>query len=218
MLSGVMKALIAMLLWSISLVSNADPELNWYRGNTHTHTVNSDGNASPDTVARWYKEHGYQFLFITDHEYITDPAPLNAVLSASERFLLLPGQEITQWGADPMRSAAHLNSLFTTQVIWPIGLRKCMGFGCGATADAAVSLAETFKTTIAKIRQAKGIAQVNHPNYRWSVKPEDLYEIPDHTLLEIWNGLETINNFGGSIEEGDARPSADGYWDILLSR
>ena len=209
-------ALIVTLLCVASLAGAA--ELHWYRGNTHTHTINSDGDTSPDAVARWYKEHDYQFLFITDHEYVTDPTPLNAILGAAERFLLLPGQEVTQWGADPARSAAHVNSLFTTHVIFPMGERKCLGSGCGAIAAASVPLAETFKANIAAIRAAHGIAQVNHPNYMWSVKPEDLYDIPDGTLLEVWNGQGHINNLGGTNDKGDVRPSAEGYWDILLSR
>jgi hypothetical protein len=197
---------------------SASPKLNWYRGNTHTHTVNSDGNTSPDTVARWYKEHDYQFLFITDHEYLTDPAPLNQMLAASERFLLLPGQEITQWGEDPKRSAAHVNGLFTKSVIWPVGTRRCIGTGCGAHAPSSMPLAETFKANIMAVKAQGAIPQVNHPNYRWSVKPEDLYDIPDGTLLEVWNGLDSINNLGGATDKGDSRPSSEGYWDILLSR
>jgi hypothetical protein len=194
------------------------PGLHWYRGNTHTHTINSDGDASPDTVARWYKEHGYEFLFITDHEYVTDPAPLNALFGASERFLVLPGQEITQWGADGARSSAHVNSLFTTKVIWPVGQRKCIGGGCGATVDTSVPLADTFKTNIAAVLAAGGIPQINHPNYRWSVKPEDLFDVPNGCLFEVWNGQGHINNLGGTDDKGDTRPSAEGYWDILLSR
>ena len=27
--------------------------LRWYKGNTHTHTLNSDGDSTPDEVARW---------------------------------------------------------------------------------------------------------------------------------------------------------------------
>lgn len=192
-------------------------ELHWYRGNTHAHTVNSDGDASPDAVARWYKEHDYQFLFITDHEYITDPAPLNAILGGSERFLLLPGQEITQWGKDPKRSSAHVNALFTSKVIWPVGERPCVGSGCGARADAAMPLGDTFRANIAAVLAQGGIAQVNHPNYRWSVKPDDLKDVPDFTLLEVWNGIDSINNLGGDDGAGDVRPSAEGYWDLLLS-
>jgi hypothetical protein len=193
-------------------------QLHWYRGNTHTHTINSDGDSSPDTVARWYKEHDYQFLFITDHEYLTDPVPLNALLGAYERFLLLPGQEITQWGKDPKRSSAHVNALFTRAVIWPMGERTCFGSGCGAKVEPAVPLSTTIDTNIAAVIAQDGIAQINHPNYRWSLKSSDLDHVPDGTLLEIWNGQGQINNLGGTDDSGDVRPSAEGYWDYLLSR
>jgi hypothetical protein len=198
--------------------ANASVSEEWFKGNTHTHTINSDGDSAPDVVARWYREHGYQFLFITDHEYLTDPTPLNALLGAKERFLLLPGQEITQWGEDPKRSSAHVNALFTHEVIFPMGVRKCLGSGCGAYASKETPLETTFHTNIAAVLAQDGIAQVNHPNYRWSVKPEDLYNIPDGTLLEIWNGQGHINNLGGEVTPGDVRPSAEGLWDILLSR
>jgi len=206
-----------LLLWAtlaVPWIANAA----WYRGNTHAHTINSDGDAAPDTVARWYREHGYQFLFITDHEYITDPAPLNAILGASERFLLLPGQEVTQWSANPLHDAAHVNNLFATQVVWPMGTPTCLGSGCGATADATVPISEMFKKNIGAILAAKGIPQINHPNYHWSVKQEDLYEVPDGCLLEVWNGIGDINNLGGTDDNGDLRPSAESLWDILLSR
>jgi hypothetical protein len=210
-------AVMLSLTWSYT-VSAASEELHWYRGNTHTHTINSDGDSAPDTVVRWYREHGYQFLFLTDHEFVTDPAPLNALLGAKERFLVLPGQEITQWGEDPGRSSAHVNSLFTTQIIWPMGRRTCSGGGCGATVQASVPLAETFKINISAVLAAHGIPQINHPNYRWSVRPEDLYDVPDGCLFEVWNGQGHINNLGGTDDKGDTRPSAEGFWDILLSR
>jgi hypothetical protein len=36
----------------------------WYKGNTHTHTLNSDGDTTPDEVAKWYREHAYRFLVL----------------------------------------------------------------------------------------------------------------------------------------------------------
>ena len=33
--------------------------LRWFKGNTHTHTLNSDGDSSPDDVVRWYRDHRY---------------------------------------------------------------------------------------------------------------------------------------------------------------
>jgi len=81
-----------------------------------------------------------------------------------------------------------------------------------------VPLAVAFKTNIAAVIAANGIAQINHPNYRWSVKPEDLYAVPNGCLFEVWNGQGHINNLGGTDDEGDTRPSTEGFWDILLSR
>lgn len=39
----------------------------FYRGNLHTHTTNSDGALSPADVAASYRAAGYDFLAITDH-------------------------------------------------------------------------------------------------------------------------------------------------------
>ena len=46
--------------------------LRWFKGNTHTHTLNSDGDSTPDEVVRWYRDNRYQFLVLTDHNYLTD--------------------------------------------------------------------------------------------------------------------------------------------------
>ena len=43
----------------------------WYKGNIHTHTTESDGDAEPEFVAAWYKDHGYDFLVLSDHNHLT---------------------------------------------------------------------------------------------------------------------------------------------------
>ncbi len=43
----------------------------WYRGNIHTHTTESDGDAEPEVVAAWYRDHGYDFLVLSDHNHLT---------------------------------------------------------------------------------------------------------------------------------------------------
>jgi hypothetical protein len=44
--------------------SSSAPTLRWFKGNTHTHTVNSDGDSTPDAVVTWYREQRYHFLVI----------------------------------------------------------------------------------------------------------------------------------------------------------
>jgi len=62
----------------------------WYKGNIHTHTKNSDGDLSPEDMARQYREHGYDFLCITDHGKVTDVENLS-----DPSFLVMNGEEIT---------------------------------------------------------------------------------------------------------------------------
>ena len=45
---------------------DAPADLHWFKGNTHTHTINSDGDSSPDDVVKWYRTHGYQFVVPRD--------------------------------------------------------------------------------------------------------------------------------------------------------
>lgn len=185
----------------------------WFRGNTHAHTSNSDGDSPPDTVARWYRDAGYAFLFVTDHERITDPAPLNVRFGAPGRFLVIPGEEVTQLVSDSThpdrRRQAHVNALGLARGVTRLGER---GVAHG------ISLADAYARNIAEIRAAGGIPQVNHPNFRWSVRLEDLSALPDSTLLEIWNGHTGVNNLGGVDEAGRVAPSAEALWDSLLTR
>ncbi|MFO1063436.1 MAG: hypothetical protein U0892_06180 [Pirellulales bacterium] len=50
-------------------VSNDDtsPPLRWWKGNTHTHSLWSDGDEFPEMIAAWYVEHDYNFLALSDH-------------------------------------------------------------------------------------------------------------------------------------------------------
>src|SRR5210317_647979 len=49
----------------------SDPQLHWWKGNTHTHTFWSDGQDYPEMVAAWYKDNGYNFLTLSDHNLLS---------------------------------------------------------------------------------------------------------------------------------------------------
>lgn len=44
----------------------------WFRGQLHTHSYWSDGRGFPEQVAATYKERGYHFLCLTDHNRFAD--------------------------------------------------------------------------------------------------------------------------------------------------
>jgi len=60
----------------------------WLKGNTHTHTTNSDGVCRPDEIALEYERHGYDFVFLTDHYKRTMPDEI------IRKPLLIPAEEI----------------------------------------------------------------------------------------------------------------------------
>jgi len=53
---------------------------NWYKGNLHTHTINSDGEKSPEETLGIYRREGYDFLCITDHNRITEAEEPDSML------------------------------------------------------------------------------------------------------------------------------------------
>lgn len=42
----------------------------WYRGVTHFHTLWSDGDCAPEVAVKWYLDHGYDFISISDHNIL----------------------------------------------------------------------------------------------------------------------------------------------------
>jgi hypothetical protein len=203
-----MMRAISILVLICGLPWAAKAQAKWFRGNTHTHSLNSDGDSPPDSVARWYRDNGYQFLFITDHEKQTDPAPLNAKFGVPGKFMLIVGQELTQRVVDSTHykalRQAHVNSLGAREVVMPLGDR---GRATGIT------MRQGYADNVARIRAAGGIPQINHPNFIWSVRLQDLVALPDSVLLEISNMHTGVNNQGD-----DTSPSTEALWDSLLTR
>jgi hypothetical protein len=174
--------------------TSPQPGLRWYKGNTHTHTLNSDGDSTPDEVARWYREHGYNFLVLTDHNYVTSVGGLNAVHGADEKFLVVKGEEVTdKYDGRPI----HINGLNVERLVEPQGGR---------------SVADTVQRDVDAIRGARGVPHVNHPNFGWAITAEDLKQVRNDRLFEIYNGHPQVNNLGGG-----GRPGLEEMWDILLT-
>lgn len=46
-------------------------EPRWWRGNLHTHTLWSDGDGFPEMIAEWYRDRGYHFLALSDHNVLS---------------------------------------------------------------------------------------------------------------------------------------------------
>ena len=66
-------------------ISKSTPQ---YRANLHAHSTLSDGDLTPETMKKVYKERGYQILAITDHE-----CPMNHSGLNDPDFLMLTAYE-----------------------------------------------------------------------------------------------------------------------------
>lgn len=67
--------------------------LPWLRGNLHAHSTNSDGSRAPQEVVAAYAGLGYDFLMISDHDFITHPGAFD-----HNGVVLIPGYEVTSEG------------------------------------------------------------------------------------------------------------------------
>ncbi len=166
----------------------------WFKGNTHTHTVNSDGDSTPDEVVRWYREHGYHFLVLTDHNYLTSVDGLNAVHGASDKFLVIQGEEVT---SNAESKPVHVNGLAIEAFVPP---------------PKSATIREALQQSVDAIRGAKGVPHVNHPNFGWALTADDLRQLERTRLFEVFNGHPQVNNAGGG-----GLPGLEEMWDRILS-
>jgi hypothetical protein len=66
------KTLVLVSLLFVFIGCSPKEELEWYKGNLHTHTYWSDGDAFPEMVLDWYKSNGYQFVALSEHNIIAN--------------------------------------------------------------------------------------------------------------------------------------------------
>ena len=170
------------------------PQGSWFKGNLHTHTLNSDGDSTPDDVVRWYRERGYNFVTLTDHNYLTSVDGLNALHGADAKFLVMKGEEVTdRFGEKPI----HVNGLAPDSFIKPPG---------------GNSVVNMVQNMVDAIRQAGGAPSINHPNFGWAITGDELAEVQRTRLFEVFNGHPTVNNVGGG-----GVPGLEEVWDRILS-
>src|SRR5204863_9107395 len=59
----------------VASLGNAAPgaaQATWWKGNLHTHSLWSDGDDYPEMIVDWYKQRGYHFLALSDHNIMLE--------------------------------------------------------------------------------------------------------------------------------------------------
>ena len=143
----------------------------WFRGNLPTHSTGSDGSRSPREVATWYREHGYDFVALTDHDVRTDVDDMS-----TPGFLVLPGVE-THPGLNSVGEVWHLLGL---------GVHHSHHFGRGYPVQAAID----------ELRADGGLVWIGHP-YWTGLTLAEMIDIEGIIGLEVSNS--TCACFGRGV-------------------
>jgi hypothetical protein len=134
---------------------------NWYKGNLHTHTTQSDGALDPSEVIRRYRDAGYDFLVLTDHHTVTQVEG-----ASDDDFLLLLGTELNGDRGEVAESV-HIVA---------VGLRE----------PVVVPESPTVPEAIAWAKEHGGEALIGHP-YWSGLVAADLARWEGHLGIEIFN-------------------------------
>jgi len=171
----------------------------FYRGSTHTHAERSyDSTAPIPDVMQWFKNAGYHFVVLTDHNVSGVPGEFSAMESAE--FIVIAGEEVSSRGA------------VTDEIIKPVHVSSICSNGSTVGGVDLDGIANTLRVTVQNVVNSAGaLVQVNHPNYRYALTAEDIVSAPHARLLEIANQAESMNNSGDQNN-----PSTEEIWDALL--
>jgi len=179
------------------------PASTWYKGVVHAHAnwgAPQLPTTAPDVVVRWYREHNYNFVSVTDLNYYTPPDGLKALFDAPGRFLVVPGTEPSK---DPIQPG---NKIVDT-----------IGIGINGPVDPPQgdTVATVLDNEAKAIRRAGGLPIAAHPNLTYALTAGDLLasdKTPGPRFFEVWNTEPGMNNLGGG-----GKPSTEQIWDEVLS-
>lgn len=141
-------------------------ERKWFKGDTHLHTVNSDGCLTKGQLVEYCKKQGLDFIIITDHNY-------NSVEKSyyDGDILVIQGQEITG-------DNGHVN-------IWGVKVPEEPPY--------TLDTREDYDKIIKKCKDAGAVVSLNHPfcsmcGFRFDI--DGLY----CDCVEVWNTIQHTDN------------------------
>ncbi len=133
----------------------------WLKGDTHLHTVNSDGSLTIEDLGNRIKKKGLDFMIITDHNNFFH----NKRLPHIPGLTIIPGVEFTHY-------SGHVN---------------LVGLESPYTGSYVLNSFEEFIERLKEPREGGALISINHPfcslcPWLW---PKEGF---DYNCVEVWNG------------------------------
>ena len=206
-------------LWSDG---NDFPEMimNWYKSNGYDFISLSDHNILAEGE-KWVTIPAHPFRQQRFREYLekygkdwvvsrTDSAgsiqvklktlaEYRPLFQENEKFLIMSAEEISdQYQSKPI----HIGAINVMELIKPQG---------------GNSVAEVMQRNLDEVyaqRKRTGeimFAHINHPNFQWAIKVEDMMQLKGDRFFEVYNGHPHVHNYGDSTTIG-----MEELWDRLL--
>ena len=207
-----------------SLWSDGDdfPEMiiDWYKSNGYDFLALSDHNVLP-TEERWIEVHKESNRYQVYQEYLVrfgsdwvevkdqDSLVLVRLKTLSEydslfekpgQFLMIPSEEITDRFE---RKPIHVNATNLAEFIPPQG------------GNSVLEVMQNNINAVLQQRERTGqlmFPHLNHPNFGWAVKVEDIIALEGERFFEVYNGHPAVHNEGDELH-----PSTERRWDIVLT-
>ncbi|MBT3383293.1 MAG: hypothetical protein HN778_14845 [Prolixibacteraceae bacterium] len=187
----------------------------WFKGNTHCHSIISDGDSAPFKVVKAYHDHGYNFLLLTDHNYLVDKDTIKMPENLRTDFLMIPGEEVTD------KKSVHTTA-FNIKEYVPFSGDPNLETDIQKRREEIIktiksptnlSKTELLQMHVDGILKAEGIPFLNHPNFSSALQVSDILPVTNLHHIELYNGHPDVANWG---KEGHV--SVEAKWDSLLSR
>ncbi|MCY1719449.1 CehA/McbA family metallohydrolase [Prolixibacteraceae bacterium Z1-6] len=213
-----MKTIVCILFLAASLISctnEKNTQYQWYKGNTHCHSTISDGDNPVKKVIKSYHDRGYNFLVVTDHNFLVDTDTVLYDEPLRNDFLLIQGEEVTD------QKSVHTTALniseyvrFSNDPNQEKDLQKRREeITTALRTEVNISKSEILQMHVDGIRKAGGTPFLNHPNFADGLQVEDIFAVTNLHHMELYNGHPYVYNWGK-----EEHISVEAKWDSILSR
>lgn len=123
-----------------------------------------------------------------------------SLLEEPGKFLFVPAEEITTKFA---KFPVHMNGINLRDAIKPIE-------GANVTETIRINLKQSEEQSTKT--GWPNVTFLNHPNFQWGVKAEEMIAAEELRYFEVFNGHSGVRNYGDETHAGCER-----IWDILLA-
>ena len=165
---------------------------NWFKGNTHVHTtLCGHADSTPNVVAQWYHDRGYNFLILSEHNKFIDPSTVQLKGEVRDDFLLVPGEEVT--------GPVHSTAMNVSRLV-PWGFKD-------------KNRSKVIQNHVDEIGNAGGTMILNHPNFSRRIHTHEILPVKNLYMFELYNAHPGVHSFGNAH-----RPNLENFWDALLEK